>query len=124
MTDTHDTWQALGDVRPGDRLLVTGAHQPDNIVAVDKVTAKWAVTRKGTRYRRDTGRPVGAGTWDSISAKIATEEDVRRVHAERRQRLAFNALWDLFEKGPSRERLRVLPAEKLEQALDILKDET
>lgn len=120
MTTSQDTWQALSDVQPGDRLLITGAHQPDNIVIVDKVTAQWAVTRKGTRYRRDTGRLVGAGTWDLISAQIATEEDVRRVHAERRQRLALNALRNLIEKDAKR--LRALPVEKLEQALEILRD--
>lgn len=110
---------SLADVQVGDRLLLTTHRGPDLIATVDRVTAKY-VTVGPTRFRKDNGHRVGSDSWDSAIAYPATEEDVVRVATERRQRKAFNALWNLFETGRARDRLRKLPAEQLEAAHALL----
>lgn len=107
--------EALSNVRPGDRLLITDHRHPDAITIVEKVTAKWVIGRRGERYRLGDGRLVGATTWDSTAAKVATEDDVLRVRAERRHRALVKELRDIAAAASQ------LPSDRIERALAILR---
>ncbi len=93
--------ETLDNVKPGDQLLVTSNRGPDTIVRVEKVNPKTVTTTSGARYRKDTGRLVGAGTWDAISAQPATPDDAARVVAQVRRRRLLRELRSLATADPS-----------------------
>lgn len=104
----------LTGVKPGDKIIVSSyraGREGRSILTVDKVT-KLYVFCGTSRYRVDSGRLVGASTWDTDTASKPTPKLLAEVRAENaRKRLVRNVdmAWHKFKlKEASDETLNAL----------------
>lgn len=110
----------IDDLKVGDKVFVSSRHG-DAVQTVVNVTKQHIIVGPGsTKYRRTTGRPVGADTWDDTSIRPATDEDVQRLQREAAYTRAIRRLDTLVSGAGSGQRLRTLPIETLTQAISLL----
>lgn len=79
----------LVNAEVGDILLVSSWHYPKRLEKVTKVTTASIFTGNSTRYTKKNGKCVG---FDSISACIATDEDIKEVMEDRKRRALLNKI--------------------------------
>lgn len=70
----------LENVNVGDKLLSYGRWE-DRLEIVTKVTKTQIITNV-SRYRRDTGRLIGAGAWNGRWVRIPTQDDFARLRLQ------------------------------------------
>lgn len=70
----------LENVEVGDKVLSYG-RWGDKLETVTKITKTQIITNVG-RYRRDTGRLIGADAWSGRWIKIPTQEDFARLRLD------------------------------------------
>lgn len=73
----------LSDVKVGDKLLVR-TNYTERIEMVERVTETLVITERH-RFKKNDGYESGSSAWGYMSAKPATEEEVKRVNEENRR---------------------------------------
>jgi hypothetical protein len=76
----------IKDVREGDLVIATGS-MFDVVAQVERLTKTQVITKAGGRYRRDSGRAVGADTWSKNCILQATADRVNSVKASKFRRV-------------------------------------
>ena len=83
----------LKDVEVGDKVLSYGRYD-DKIETVTKITKTQITTNVG-KYRRDTGRLIGADAWSVRWIRIPTEKDYARLRLQHLQHTLDKRLEEL-----------------------------
>ena len=67
----------FSDVKVGDLIIVRSSHRN----SIEKVTsvAKTIFCAGGLRFRKDNGWQYGGGTYSTIFAKKATDEEIEKI---------------------------------------------
>ena len=70
----------LADVKVGDNLFIKTAHSMGHIVAVDRITPSGRVITKSGEFNPNGRKRGDRGSWSSVWARLATEDDVAGIY--------------------------------------------
>ena len=70
----------FSDVKVGDLIIIRSSHRS----SIEKVTsvAKTIFYAGGLRFKKDSGREYGGGTYPVTFAKKATDEEIEKIRNE------------------------------------------
>jgi len=107
--------EPLDDIKAGDRVIIThgGACRYDEIRVVDKVTNTQIIIGN-SRFRRNGGSLIGAGTWDCVYLRHLTEEREKEFDLINKRRKLREILADVDKKS------NTLPEEQVDELIDCL----
>ena len=87
----------LQNIEIGDKVLSCG-RWGDRIEFVTKVTKTQITTNNNNRYKRNTGRLIGADAWSGRWIKIPTQEDYARIRLDNLRNTLIKRLEELISQ--------------------------
>lgn len=105
----------LETAKVGDKLYIYGRDIP-RIATITHIT-KTQVACLGMRFNRATGKQVGAATWYSDYARLATDEDIANLQAMQHRDDMLETVRQAFINKST-----MLPTHKLERIVAIINE--
>lgn len=93
----------LHEAKEGDKLAIYTRARDPNIRTVARVTKLHVIDECGVKWRRN-GRRVGASSWSSESARIASDEDFAAIDRAQIARTVTDRVQRLFSRFASFDR--------------------